>query len=45
MNFVESSAIKTCIRRLRQKVGDDARSPRFIRSYRGRGYSFEGRGA
>ncbi len=41
LNFVESSTIKMCIRRLRQKLGDDTQSPRLIRSYRGRGYSFE----
>ena len=41
LNFVESSTIKMCIRRLRQKLGDDTQSPRLIRSYRGRGYGFE----
>jgi len=41
LNFVESSTIKMCIRRLRQKLGDDTQAPRIIRSYRGRGYSFE----
>ena len=41
LNYVESSTIKMCIRRLRQKLGDDTQSPRLIRSYRGRGYSFE----
>ncbi len=42
MNHVESSTIKMCVRRLRRKLGEDTQSPRFIRSYRGRGYSFEG---
>jgi two-component system, OmpR family, KDP operon response regulator KdpE len=41
LSHVESSTIKMCIRRLRQKLGDDTQSPRIIRSYRGRGYSFE----
>ncbi len=41
LNYVESSTIKMCIRRLRQKLGDDTQAPRYIRSYRGRGYSFE----
>jgi len=41
LNYVESSTIKMCIRRLRQKLGDDTQAPRLIRSYRGRGYSFE----
>ena len=39
--FVEPSTIKMCVRRLRMKLGDDTRSPRIIRSHRGRGYSFE----
>lgn len=39
--FVESSAIKMCVRRLRLKLGDDPRNPQVIRSYRGVGYSFE----
>jgi DNA-binding response OmpR family regulator len=41
LNYVESSTIKMCIRRLRQKLRDDTQAPRLIRSYRGRGYSFE----
>ncbi len=41
LNYVESSTIKMCIRRLRQKLGEDTQSPRIIRSFRGRGYSFE----
>ncbi len=41
LSYVESSTIKMCVRRLRQKLGDDTKSPRIIRSYRGRGYSFE----
>jgi DNA-binding response OmpR family regulator len=41
LNFVENSTIKMCVRRVRLKLGDDTQSPRIIRSYRGRGYSFE----
>jgi DNA-binding response OmpR family regulator len=41
LSFVESSTIKMCVRRLRLKLGDNTQSPRIIRSYRGRGYSFE----
>lgn len=41
LSYVESSTIKMCIRRIRQKLGDDTQAPRLIRSYRGRGYSFE----
>ncbi len=41
LTYVESSTIKMCIRRIRQKLGDDTQAPRLIRSYRGRGYSFE----
>ena len=41
LNYVESSTIKMCIRRLRKKLGDDTQSPRIIRSFRGRGYSLE----
>ncbi len=39
--YVESSAIKMCVRRLRKKLGDNTQSPRIIRSFRGRGYRFE----
>ena len=41
LTYVESSTIKMCIRRIRQKLQDDTQAPRLIRSYRGRGYSFE----
>lgn len=41
LNYVENSTIKMCIRRVRLKLGDNTQSPRIIRSYRGRGYSFE----
>jgi DNA-binding response OmpR family regulator len=39
--YVEASAIKMCVRRLRIKLRDDMEAPRIIRSFRGRGYSFE----
>ena len=41
LDFVESSTIKMCVRRLRQKLGDDTHAPHIIRSHRRRGYSFE----
>jgi len=41
LNYVENSTIKMCVRRVRLKLGDNTQSPRIIRSYRGRGYSFE----
>jgi len=41
LNYVENSTIKMCIRRVRLKLGDNTQSPRIIRSYRGRVYSFE----
>lgn len=41
LNYVEKSTIKMCVRRVRLKIGDDTRSPRIIRSHRGRGYSLE----
>jgi DNA-binding response OmpR family regulator len=41
LNYVENSTIKMCIRRVRLKLGENMQSPRIIRSYRGRGYSFE----
>ncbi len=41
LSFVENSTIKMCVRRVRLKLGDDPQSPRIIRNYRGRGYSFE----
>jgi DNA-binding response OmpR family regulator len=40
LSHVESSTIKMCIHRLRQKLGDNMQTPRIILSYRGRGYSF-----
>ncbi|MBI4220226.1 MAG: response regulator transcription factor [Chloroflexi bacterium] len=36
---VNSSAIKMCVHRLRQKLGDNPRAPKLIRSHRGMGYS------
>ncbi len=39
--FVEQAAIRMCVHRLRQKLGDDTRAPRILVSHRGRGYSFE----
>ena len=33
-------ALRTHVDNLRKKLGDDARSPRFIRTRRGRGYAF-----
>ncbi len=39
-DYVEGSAIKMCVRRLRLKLGDDTHMPRIIRNHRGRGYSF-----
>jgi two-component system KDP operon response regulator KdpE len=41
LSFVENSTIKMCVRRVRLKLRDNTQSPRIIRSYRGRGYSFE----
>jgi DNA-binding response OmpR family regulator len=41
LNFVENSTIKMCVRRVRLKLGDNTQAPHIIRSYRGRGYSFE----
>jgi DNA-binding response OmpR family regulator len=38
--YVESSTIKMCVRRLRLKLKDDTKSPQILRSHRGRGYSF-----
>jgi DNA-binding response OmpR family regulator len=39
LKYVESSTVKMCVRRLRQKLHDDARSSGIIRNHRGRGYS------
>ena len=38
--YLDASAIKMCVRRLRLKLGDDPQKPRMIRSHRGLGYSF-----
>jgi DNA-binding response OmpR family regulator len=38
-HYIGRSAIKMCIRRLREKLGDGNGSPVTIRSHRGRGYS------
>ena len=39
--YIEDSAIRMCVRRLRMKLKDDPRSPRLLHSHRGLGYSFE----
>lgn len=38
---ISDSALKMTIHRLRQKLGDNAKSPSLIRSHRGMGYRFE----
>ena len=38
--FLNDSAIKMCVRRLRLKLGDCLRMPSIIRTHRGMGYSF-----
>lgn len=40
-SYVEGSAIRMCIRRLRNKLGNDTRARSMIRSHRGVGYSLE----
>ena len=40
-SYVEGSAMRMCIRRLRSKLGDDKRKHKLIRSHRGVGYSFD----
>jgi DNA-binding response OmpR family regulator len=35
-----TAAVRSCVRRLRQKIGDDARNPRFIFNAWGVGYQF-----
>jgi DNA-binding response OmpR family regulator len=40
-SYVEGSAIRMCIRRLRRKLGDTSRTHEIIRSHRGVGYSLE----
>jgi DNA-binding response OmpR family regulator len=40
LDFVESSTIRMSVHRLRTKLGDDSKTPRLIRSHRGRGYGF-----
>ena len=37
---VTSSCVKMCVHRIRQKLGDNPRSPQLIKSHRGLGYSF-----
>src|SRR5215471_16279588 len=37
---VSDTVLKTCVRELRQALGDDARNPRFIETVHGRGYRF-----
>lgn len=41
LKYMAHSAIKMLIRRLRLKLGDNAKSPKIIVSHRGRGYSLE----
>ena len=38
--FVNNSTIAMCVRRLRQKIGDNPSTPSIIRTHRGIGYSF-----
>src|SRR5215813_1039479 len=38
--YVEDVAVAICIRELRKALGDEARTPRFIETIRGRGYRF-----
>lgn len=38
--YLSDAAIRTGVRRLRLKLGDDPQRPRMIRSHRGMGYSF-----
>jgi len=40
-SYVEGSAIRMCIRRLRRKLGDASGTHEIIRSHRGIGYSFD----
>ena len=40
-SYIEDSAIRMCVPRLRIKLNDDPRSPRLLHSHRGLGYSFE----
>ncbi len=37
---VADDSLNTCIRQIRDALGDDARSPRFVETLRGRGYRF-----
>ena len=39
--YIEDSAIRMCVRRLRIKFHDDPRAPRLLHSHRGLGYSFD----
>ena len=39
-DYLDTSTIKMGVRRLRQKLGDDAQRPRVIRTHRGMGYGF-----
>jgi DNA-binding response OmpR family regulator len=39
-NYVSEAAVKMVVHRLRNKLGDDPKSPKIIRSHRGFGYSF-----
>jgi DNA-binding winged helix-turn-helix (wHTH) protein/predicted ATPase len=40
--IVGDSSLKSCIRQIRQALGDDARTPQFIETMHRRGYSFIG---
>jgi two-component system KDP operon response regulator KdpE len=40
-SYIEDSAIRMCVRRLRIKLNGDPRAPRLLHSHRGLGYSFE----
>lgn len=40
-SYIEDSAIRMCVRRLRIKLNDDPRAPRLLHSHRGLGYSFD----
>ncbi|MGW2840233.1 response regulator [Streptomyces sp. NPDC001493] len=38
--YGDARLVDACVRRLRQKIGDEARSPRYIQTVRGFGYRF-----
>lgn len=39
-SYISEVAVKMVVHRLRQKIGDDPKSPKIILSHRGSGYSF-----